>query len=63
MTGPDGARSGNLHGMTLMLAATFVVIGQHSLVKHLSGELHTFEIVFFRTATALVLFLPRILRA
>jgi drug/metabolite transporter (DMT)-like permease len=63
MTAPSAARSGNLYGMTLMLGATIVLIGQHTMVKYLSTDLHTFQIVFFRTVTALVFFLPWMLQS
>jgi drug/metabolite transporter (DMT)-like permease len=58
---PDGR--GNLQGMALMLCATVVLISQHAMVKHLSTDLHTFEILFFRTVTAVLFFLPWILRS
>ena len=56
-------QGGNLKGMVLMLCATVVLISQHGMVKHLSSDLHTFEIVFFRTVTAFFFFLPWMLRS
>ncbi|MCG8548615.1 MAG: DMT family transporter [Alphaproteobacteria bacterium] len=58
-----GGISGNLRGMWLMLAATIVLITQHTLVKFVSADLPTFEILFFRTIIAVLLFLPFTLRS
>ena len=50
--------SGNLIGIALIIAATLVMILQHSLVKALAAEMSILEIVFFRTAIAVLFFLP-----
>lgn len=55
--------SGNLRGMALMLVATVVLITQHTMVKSISADLPTFEILFFRTITAVLLFLPFMMRS
>ena len=55
--------SGNLIGIALIVAATLVMILQHSLVKVLAAEMSILEIVFFRTATAVLFFLPWMLRS
>jgi drug/metabolite transporter (DMT)-like permease len=55
--------SGNLIGIALIVGATLVMILQHSLVKALSAEMSILEIVFFRTATAVLFFLPWMLRS
>ncbi len=55
--------SGNLIGIGLVVIATVVMIVQHSMVKHLAAELSVLEIVFFRTVTALLFFLPWMLRS
>jgi len=55
--------SGNLIGIVLIVAATLVMILQHSLVKALAAEMSILEIVFFRTATAVLFFLPWMLRS
>ena len=58
-----GGISGNLRGMFLMLAATLVLITQHTMVKFLSDDLPAFEILFFRNLIAFLLFLPLMLRS
>ena len=55
--------SANLIGIALIVAATLVMILQHSLVKALAAEMSIPEIVFFRTATAVLFFLPWMLRS
>jgi len=55
--------SGNLIGIALIVVATLVMILQHSLVKALAAEMSIVEIVFFRTATAVLFFLPWMLRS
>ncbi|MGB0555088.1 MAG: hypothetical protein ACPGQV_21375 [Alphaproteobacteria bacterium] len=48
--------SGNLIGIALIIAATLVMILQHSLVKALAAEMSILKIVFFRTATDVLFF-------
>ncbi|HEM46763.1 MAG TPA: DMT family transporter [Alphaproteobacteria bacterium] len=40
--------SGNLRGIAWMAASTVAFVGMHGTVRHLSAELHPFEIAFFR---------------
>lgn len=40
--------SGNLRGIALMAASTVAFVGMHATVRHVSAELHPFEIAFFR---------------
>ena len=65
MTAPlkPGMLSGSLGGIALMIAASVVLIFQHSTAKWLSADLSVLEIVFFRTITALLFFLPWIFRS
>ncbi|MEX2617437.1 MAG: DMT family transporter [Alphaproteobacteria bacterium] len=65
MTAPPkaGALSGSLGGIALMIAASVVLIFQHSTAKWLSADLSMLEIVFFRTVTALLFFVPWIFRS
>ncbi|MDA0661775.1 MAG: DMT family transporter [Proteobacteria bacterium] len=65
MTAPmkSGLLSGSLGGIALMIAASVVLIFQHSTAKWLSADLSVLEIVFFRTVTALLFFLPWIFRS
>ena len=55
--------SGSLGGIALMIAASVVLIFQHSTAKWLSADLSVLEIVFFRTVTALLFFVPWIYRS
>jgi len=48
--------------MGFMLAATVVLICQQLSVKHLSSDIHTFEIVFFRTIFGLLALSPLLMR-
>ncbi len=56
------ARRSNTLGVLLMAAATAVLAGMHALVRHVSAELHPFEIAFFRNLFGLVVVLPLLLR-
>jgi drug/metabolite transporter (DMT)-like permease len=46
--------SANLRGIILMLISTVAFAAMHAAVRHLSGELHPFEIAFFRNAFGLL---------
>lgn len=48
--------------MGLMLVATLVLVVQHSMVKHLAQDMHTFEVAFFRTVFGLVALSPWFLK-
>ncbi|MDH3703120.1 MAG: DMT family transporter [Alphaproteobacteria bacterium] len=63
MTTPAPRAADNLGGMVLMLIATVVLISQHSMAKHVSETLPVLQVVFFRTITAFLFFLPWILRS
>ena len=54
--------SGNLRGIVLMLISTVAFAAMHAAVRHLSGELHPFEIAFFRNAFGLLALAPWFLR-
>jgi len=54
--------SGNLRGIILMLISTVAFAAMHAAVRHLSGELHPFEIAFFRNAFGLLVLAPWFLR-
>ncbi len=60
---PAGALSGSLGGIALMITASVVLIFQHSTAKWLSADISVLEIIFFRTITALLFFLPWIFRS
>lgn len=49
-------------GCATMLASTLLFAAMHTCVRYLSAELHPFEIAFFRTALALLFFIPLIAR-
>ncbi len=53
---------GNLRGMGLMLAATLILVVQHSMVKYLARDMHTFEVAFFRTVFGLLALSPWFLK-
>jgi len=48
--------------MGLMLVATLVLVVQHSMVKHLAQDMHTFEVAFFRTVFGLLALSPWFLK-
>jgi drug/metabolite transporter (DMT)-like permease len=54
--------SANLRGIILMVVSTVGFAAMHAAVRHLSGELHPFEIVFFRNAFGLLALAPWFLR-
>jgi drug/metabolite transporter (DMT)-like permease len=54
--------SANLRGIILMLISTVAFAAMHAAVRHLSGELHPFEIAFFRNAFGLLVLAPWFLR-
>ena len=51
-----------LLGMAAMIASTVAFTGMHATVRHLSADLHPFEIAFFRNLFGLVVLLPWLLR-
>jgi len=54
--------SANLRGMLMMLVATAILSCMHGLVRHVSAELHPFEIAFFRNLFGLLVLVPFVLR-
>ena len=55
-------RSATLRAQVLALCGTFVLTGQHAAVRHLAGEIHAFEISFFRYLIGVVVLLPLLMR-
>ena len=49
-------------GIALMLFATAVLTVMHALVRHVSADIHPFEIAFFRNLFGLIAILPLLLR-
>ena len=54
--------STNLRGIFYMLFGTFFLIAMTVVVRHLSSELHTFEIAFFRNIIGLSMLLPILMK-
>ena len=48
----------SLKGMLLMLGAAFCIGGMHVLIRHISEDIHPFEIAFFRNLFALFAVAP-----
>ena len=48
--------------VALAVFSTAVFATMHALVRHVSGELHPFEIAFFRSVFGLLTLMPLILR-
>ena len=57
------AAEGNLQAVFWMLCMTICIAGMHAIVRHLSADIHVFEIGFFRNAIAALFILPLALRA
>lgn len=55
-------RDGALLGVGLMFVSTFFFAGMHASIRHVSAEIHPFEIAFFRSLFALVVVLPWFIR-
>ncbi|MEC8463195.1 MAG: EamA family transporter, partial [Pseudomonadota bacterium] len=51
-----------LRGISLMLLATLSFSGMHATIKHVSTDLHPFEIAFFRNFFGLVALFPFFIR-
>ncbi len=54
--------SGNLRGICWMLLSTVGFSCSHALVRELSGELHSFQVVFFRGLVGVLVVLPWLYR-
>lgn len=50
-------------GFALMMLATVALTLMHALVRHLSAQLHPFEIAFFRNLFGLMVLIPLLLRS
>ncbi|MEE2996818.1 MAG: DMT family transporter [Pseudomonadota bacterium] len=53
---------GRLRGIALMVASTLAFSGMHTTIKHVSGDVDTFIIVFFRNLFGLIALMPLFLR-
>jgi drug/metabolite transporter (DMT)-like permease len=56
-------RKGNLRGMVFAVLSGFVLMGSFGMARHVSGELHAFEVAFFRTFLGLLFLVPWFLRS
>ena len=54
--------SGNLRGVLLMFIATICFSLMHALIRHMSTELHPFELAFFRNLFGLIVVMPWFVR-
>jgi len=54
--------SSNLRGVLFMFIATICFSLMHALIRHMSGELHPFELAFFRNLFGLLVVLPWFVR-
>lgn len=54
---------GAARGVAFMLASAVAFAATHTAVRHLTGDLHAFQIAFFRNLFALVLLAPWLFRA
>ena len=55
--------SANLRGMAMMFVATTILSCMHGLIRHVSAEMHPFEIAFFRNVFGLLVLVPFVVRA
>ena len=53
---------GNLRGILLMFVATICFSLMHALIRYMAGELHPFQLAFFRNAFGLLVVLPWFIR-
>ena len=51
-----------LHGVGLMLGSTLLFAAMHASIRHLSADLHPFEMAFFRNVFGLLFVVPWIVR-
>lgn len=52
----------NLQGMALMFMVTIFIVSMHGLIRHLSQQLHPFEVAFFRNFFGIPILLPFLFR-
>ncbi len=57
-----GGASGTLRGMMYMLAFAFIMSAMITGVRHVSDELHPFEVAFFRMFFGFLVFVPVLIR-
>ena len=57
-----GGASKNLRGMGFMLMAAILLSTMNGITRHLSAEVHPFEIVFFRSAIGIIVLVPILAR-
>lgn len=57
-----GAEHPALYGICAMVLATFFFAAMHACVRHVSQELHPFEVAFFRNLFGFLVFLPWIVK-
>ena len=60
---PGSAARAPLLGAAAMIASTVAFAGMHAIVRHLSAELHPFEIAFFRNLFGVFVLLPWLVRS
>lgn len=53
--------TGPMRGITLVALASVCFATMHAMIRHVSVDLHAFEITFFRNFLGLIVFLPSIL--
>ena len=56
-------RYGRLRGIALMVFSPLAFSGMHTSIKHISGDVDTFIIVFFRNLFGFLVLLPLLLRS
>jgi len=62
LRGVWSAMPGELRGQMLILVSTVALTGMHAVVRHLSKDLHPFEVAFFRNLFGLVALTPFLIR-
>jgi drug/metabolite transporter (DMT)-like permease len=58
----DLSKPNRLRGIACVLVATFLLTVMNAMVRHVSSNLHAFEIVFFRNLFGLIVILPWFVR-
>lgn len=62
MSTPPVSTQANLRGMALVFLSTLGFSAVHGIVRHLAGELHAYELAFFRNFFGALVLLPLFLR-
>jgi len=55
---PAASRSKNLNGILWMVVYTLAMSGMHASIRHISQNIHPFEVAFFRLVFGLLVLLP-----